>query len=62
MALVKLSRYNQLEGTDSLCAVSQLIQDNIDVDGNIQDEDVIAASVGTLYIGERDTLASVFSY
>ena len=62
MALVKLSRYNQLEGTDSLCAVSQLIQDNIDVDGNIQDEDVIAASVGTLYIGERDTLASVLSY
>ena len=62
MALVKLSRYNQLEGTDSLCAVSQLIQDNIDVDGNIQDEDVIAASVGTLYIGERDTLASDLSY
>ena len=62
MTLIKLSRHNQLEGTDSFCAVSQLIQDNIDADGNIQDEDVIAASVGALYIGERDTLASVLSY
>ena len=57
-----MSRHNQLEGTDSFCAVSQLIQDNIDVDGNIQDEDVIAASVGMLYIGVLDTLASVLSY
>ena len=53
---------DQLEGLDNLCAVSQLIQDNIRVDGNIQDEDVIAASVGMLYIGELGIMISIPSY
>ena len=43
---------HQFDGTCKPCATSQLIEENIDVDGNIKDEDVIAATVGMLYIGK----------
>ena len=43
---------HQFDGTCKPCATSQLIEENIDADGNIKDEDVIAATVGMLYIGK----------
>ena len=50
--------FHQFDGTCKPCATSQLIEENIDADGNIKDEDVIAATVGMLYIGK--TLSILF--